>query len=143
MIRALMPTAPPAWVESFAAGPDERPVPEQLMAIVHDVEEFFVRSMPAFSVLKAANIDPKTLFAQFPGEPPPVRAHNTLVSFLKQLHAQGRIRAPQPKATASAFLGAVHGPYQMRYCLGDLAPDCGEDYAKHMVQAFWAGIRPD
>lgn len=143
MIRALMPAAPPSWVDALAAGPDERPVPEQLLAILQNVEEFFIRSMPAFSVLKAANIDPTALFKKFPGEPPPVRAHNALVAFLEQLHAQGRIRAPHPRATASAFLGAVHGPYQMRYCLGNLAPDCGENYAEHMVQAFWAGIRPE
>lgn len=141
MVRSLLPTEVPPWILVVEAGPDERPVPEQLRAIVREVDKFFARTIPAISVLRAAAICQKTVFDAFPGGPPPVRAHAAFVTFLTTLHDKGRIVAPHPKALASAFLGAVHGRHSLQHCLGALAPDSGDNYAEHLVDIFWAGIQ--
>lgn len=142
MVRALLPLEQPAWITRIEAGPTDQPVSEQLLTILHEVNEFFSKAMPAISVLRATAICQKTIFEAFPDGPPPVRAHRALMKFFQTLHDQGRIVAPEPRALASAFLGAVHGPHSLQHCLGDLAPDSGENYAEHMVQFFWTGICP-
>lgn len=142
MVRALLPDEQPAWIVRLEAGPNEKPVSEQLLDVVREVDEFFARAMPAISIMRAAAICQSSIFKSFPGGPPPVRAHAALVEFFKQLDAQGRARAPHPEGLASAFLGAVHGRHTLRHALGDLAPSSGDNYAEVLVDLFWSGIRP-
>jgi AcrR family transcriptional regulator len=143
MVQALMPKATPAWIERIAKGPDERPVPEQLRQIVAEVDQFFSRMMPALSCIRAAGISPESMVKDFPGGPPPVLAHNALVAFFAALHEQGRAKVPHPKVAATAFLGAMHTRHNLEHMLGDQAPDFGANYSDHMVDLFWAGLKPD
>jgi AcrR family transcriptional regulator len=142
MLKALLPKAEPKWITHIAKGPDDRPVPEQLLEIVHRIDSFFSRMMPALQVIRAAGIDPDSMFDFFPGDPPPVRAHAALSSFFATLHEEGRISCEDPHATASAFMGAMHGHHNMRHMLGDRAPCTGDDYPERLVAIFWNGMKP-
>jgi AcrR family transcriptional regulator len=143
MVRALLPSTMPKWIERIGEGPDDRPVPEQLLEIVHEIDEFFSRMMPALSIIRAAGITPDALLKNFPGGPPPVRANNALTEFFETLHQQGRAKIPHPRVAATAFLGSIHCRHNLCHMLGDQAPDFGENYPDHMVELFWAGMKPD
>lgn len=143
MLKALLPKAEPAWIKAIADGPDERPVREQLLEIVQNIDSFFSRMMPALQVIRSAGIDPESMFQFFPGDPPPIRAHKALSAFFTTLRDQGRIKCPHPNSTTTVFLGALHGHHNMRHMLGERAPMVDEDYGEQLVELFWAGMKPD
>lgn len=139
LLRAMTQGLPPPWIERVVAGPDERPVREQLLDVAHEVDAFFTRMMPAFSTLRAAGICPQDLLDHF-DEPPPVRAIRALTGWFQRLHERGRVRAPNPEAVAIAFLGSMHARSMFRHILGDVAPTGGPDYLRDVVDMLLQGI---
>lgn len=142
MIRALMPQGAPPWIERISDGPDARPVPEQLLQIIREIEEFFGGMMPAIAVLRASGITPESMLEHFPGEPLPCRVHTTMTRFFATLHEQGRATVASPEAAAMAFMGAMHSRHNLQHILGDRAPEVGDDYPERMVELFWSGMKP-
>lgn len=141
MMAALAPPGIPAWVESVMAGPDERPVPEQLRSIVEGIDDFFAGMMPSLTVLHAAGFDPKCMMAEFE-VPPPTAAHRALTAWLSALHESGRAYVPAPKSTAMTFLGTIHARHMLGHVLGEHAPQTEPEFLSNLVDLIWAGIDP-
>jgi len=141
MLRALEPAARPPWIDTVEAGPDERPIPEQLREVVGAIDAFFRQMLPAIAMIRAAGIDPERMLHAFE-VPPPVLAHQTLSAWFRRLHALDRAVVPYPQSTAMAFLGAIHARHMLRHLLGDHAPQTEPEFLDNLVDVFWAGIAP-
>lgn len=139
--RALSDGMYPAWHDLATAGPDERPIPDQLRELAHSIDDFFRRLLPRLSVMKAAGLCPKDIFDQF-DEPPPVVGHRALTGWFARLAEHGRARVPRPEATALAFLGSLQARHALRHAIGETYPDGGPFYLDVLVETFWAGIAP-
>jgi AcrR family transcriptional regulator len=116
VVRALAAPECMAFVDVLAAGPDARPIPEQLAAAGAEILAFYTRMVPAVQALFAAGVRPDCAFA---GEvPPPLRY---------------------------AFMGALHGRVFLRHFLSGPAPAEPADDARFvagLVDALWAGLAP-
>lgn len=141
MIRALAPVPRPAWIDQVEAGPDDRPVPEQLRVAVEGINEFFEQMLPCITVLRSAGIEPESLI-RLSDLPPPTLAHRTLSAWFRRLHDAGRAHIPHPQSTAMAFLGAIHARHMLRHVLGEHAPQTEPDFLNNLVAVFWSGIDP-
>ena len=141
MVEALAPEAEPPWIAEVEAGPDDRPVPEQLCEVVGRIDAFLAQMLPAIAVLKAAGLGPADVL-RHRKEPPPVLAHRTLSGWFRRLHEQGRARIPHPQSTAMMFLGALHARHMLGHVLGTHAPELEPEFLQNLVDVLWAGIAP-
>lgn len=141
MLEALAPESQPAWIAEVEAGPDDGPIPQQLRRVVERINAFFEQMLPCIVVLRAAGIDPKTLFRHHP-VPPPVLAHRALTAWFRRLHELGRARIPYPQSTAMVFLGAIHARHMLCHVLGEHAPKTEPEFLQNLVDVVWAGIAP-
>jgi AcrR family transcriptional regulator len=141
MVEALVPGGQPPWIAEVEAGPDERPVPEQLREVIAHIDAFFTQMLPCIAMLRAAGIDPGEMLRDRQ-VPPPVLAHRTLSGFFRRLHEQGRAHVPHPQSTAMTFLGALHARHMLGHVLGPLAPTLEPDFLQNLVALLWGGIAP-
>lgn len=141
MVRALAPAGRPPWIDQVEAGPDDRPVPEQLREAVEGINTFFEQMLPCFTVLRSAGIEPESMMREYE-LPPPTLAHRTLTAWFRRLHEAGRATIPHPQSTAMAFLGAIHARHMLNHVLGEHAPQTEPDFLDNLVHVFWAGIDP-
>lgn len=141
MIRALAPAHRPAWIDEVEAGPDDRPVPEQLRTALQGINAFFEQMLPCIAVLRSAGVEPKSMMREYE-LPPPTLAHRTLTAWFRRLHEAGRAHVPHPHSTAMAFLGAVHARHMLRHVLGEHAPRAEPEFLSNLVAVFWSGIDP-
>lgn len=141
MIRALTPSDRPAWIDQVEAGPDDRPVPEQLRTVVEGINAFCEQLLPGLTVLRAAGIEPHCLIREME-LPPPTLAHRTLTGWFRRLHETGQAHVPHPQTTAMAFLGAIHARHMLHHALGEHAPQTEPEFLNNLVDVFWSGIDP-
>ncbi|MEE9386146.1 MAG: TetR/AcrR family transcriptional regulator [Nannocystaceae bacterium] len=141
MLRALAPPAKPGWVEELERGPDERPVKEQLRAHLGRIDAFFSEIIPCMAVLSAAGFEKKDVCASY-DEPPPVKAHRALSTWLEALEAQRRTDLPSPRSAATIILGALQARHMLRYMLGPAAPATSPNYLDDIVDLLWRGMQP-
>jgi AcrR family transcriptional regulator len=141
MIRALAPTSRPRWIDQVEAGPDERPVVEQLREALEGINAFFEQLLPCITVLRTAGVEPECMMREFE-VPPPTLAHRTLTAWFQRVHEAGRAHVPHPQSTAMAFLGAIHARHMLRHVLGEHAPQAEPEFLDNLVEVFWTGIDP-
>jgi AcrR family transcriptional regulator len=139
MMEALAPDEEPSWIAEVEAGPDERPVPEQLREVIERIDAFLAQMLPAIAVLRAAGLGPADVLGHRE-VPPPVLAHRTLSGWFRRLHELGRARIPHPQSTAMMFLGALHARHMLGHMLGSHAPKLEPDFLQNLVDVLWAGI---
>jgi AcrR family transcriptional regulator len=143
VVRALAAPECMAFVDVLAAGPDARPIPEQLAAAGAEILAFYTRMVPAVQALFAAGVRPDCAFA---GEvPPPLRVRAALLGFFGAAQAAGRVRPGDPEPLVYAFMGALHGRVFLRHFLSGPAPAEPADDARFvagLVDALWAGLAP-
>jgi AcrR family transcriptional regulator len=141
MVEAMAPGERPSWIAEVEAGPDARPVPEQLREVIERIDAFFEQMLPCIAVLRAAGIEPAAMMRDRE-LPPPVLAHRTLSGWFRRLHEQGRARVPHPQSTAMAFLGALHARHMLGHVLGSHAPKIEPEFLQNLVDVLWTGIAP-
>lgn len=141
MLKALGAPTRPAWIDEVLAGPDDRPVPEQLLRLVERIDTYFEQLLPAIAVLRAAKIDPEQMLREHEA-PPPLIAHRAVTGWFQRLHERGRARVPHPQSTAMAFLGAIHARHMLCHVLREHAPQTEPEFLTNLVDVFWRGIAP-
>jgi hypothetical protein len=78
MIAALGPPGKVRWVAALDAGPDDRPIREQLVEHGEVMSTYFEKLHAGLAVLHAAGITRPEGFSRPQGEPPPVQAFRAL-----------------------------------------------------------------
>ena len=142
MLRALAPEPWPEWLRQVDAGPDDRPITDQLHAIGTGALRFFRGVVPCLMVLRASGLGPECMHEQF-DEPPPLRTRRILASWFEQAAARGQLRCDDPADLALHFMGALHVRAFLGHLFADASPvERDEDYVAQLVDTMWNGIAP-
>lgn len=142
MLRALAPEPWPEWLRLVDAGPDDRPVVEQLRAIGTGALQFFRGVVPCLMVLRASGLGPECMHDHF-DEPPPLRTRRILAAWFEQASAQGRMHCADSVDLAQHFMGALHVRAFLGHLFADASPvERDEQYVAHLVDTLWNGIGP-
>ncbi len=140
LIAALGAPSQIEWVISLEAGPDERPIREQLVAHTKAMTAFFQDLQTGFGILQAAGIDPSKAHRAREGGSAPERAYRSLVSWLTTAQDQGRLAKCDAEALASTILGALQGwVFTTRMC-GESAASGSANYVERFIELLWNGI---
>lgn len=140
MLAALAPTERPGWTELLDAGPDQRPLRDQLREIAEAATDFFEDIVPCVAVLRGAGIEPRTVFQKH-STPAPLVAQRKLAAWLRSAVVAGKVRECDPEALALIMLGSL----QIRPFLAHVARDIGparRDYLDELVDHLWRSIQP-
>ena len=141
MLRAMAPPAVPEWVPLVEQGPDDRPIPEQLLDIANLVSDFFERMMPRLAIIKASGINVDDVLNRY-DMPPPVRARAALVRWLEVAQEQGRLGPIDPATTGTMLLGSLQGRVFLEKVLGIRVVENRDTYISELIQTLWRGIAP-
>lgn len=142
MVAALAMPAP-AYLATLEAGPDDRPIRDQLLDLAGQMGAFFDQSFPCLSALRASGIDPTpALHAAHADEPPPLRTHRAFVGWLRIAVDQGRVRPVDVRSVATLMMGALHSHAFLGHFLGAEVGTTPE-HVRVLVDVMWSGIRPE
>lgn len=140
LLTALLPSGPPPFIALLEAGPDARPLGEQMtelsMAIAHHLESV----LPRFAVLAASGFAPQACFDKV-NPSPPVMSHRAMSAWVERAQAAELIRPCDPKSLASAWLGSLHARAFASKVLGQALPGKSTDaYVADLIDLLTAGI---
>ena len=143
LLAALAPDPKPAWVHHVEAGPDDRPVREQIHEIATLITDFFTELAPHAAVLRSSGLTPEEIFSRY-DVPPPVAGHRALTAWLDAVLDQGRIRPCDTKSVAMALLGALHiRPFFAHIAGLSFEMLRGPDYLATVVDSTWRALAPE
>ena len=143
MVAALTPPQRAPWVATLDAGPDDRPVREQLVEHGKVMAAYFQELQAGFAVLHAAGIPRAKVLSGFKGDPPPVQSFRALTGWLRRAQNQGRLAKFDVEAAASTILTAMHGwSLTGRVCGQSTSAGSGERHVERFIDLLWNGIAP-
>ncbi|MGE0784470.1 MAG: TetR/AcrR family transcriptional regulator [Sandaracinaceae bacterium] len=141
MLAALGPPCEVAWIAALDAGPDARPIREQLVEHAKAMSVYFQELQAGFGVLAAAGVDPRKSHKKKKGVSEPERGYASLVAWLDRARADGRLADCDVDALASSLLGALHGwALTARVCGGPTGATARDRYVEGFVDLLWDGI---
>ncbi len=91
MVAALKPAAEPAYAQQLRAGPDDRPLCEQLQQVVGWLSSYFEENAPRIAALRESGIPMCDVFPKSDGEPPPLRIKRGVAEWLHRARAMGLV----------------------------------------------------
>lgn len=139
VLRALTPQLPD--FEAIEAGPDARPIPEQLREIGLEVSQRLRKMGPRMAALRSAGLSPKDCFDHFE-EPPPLRLHKSLTRWFQLAIEQGRVRPGDAGCYAMAFLGGLNSRHFFTHFL-QVEPELPQEgFVDSIVDLICAGCLP-
>lgn len=141
MLAALGPPAEISWIAALEAGPDERPLREQLVAHAKVMAVFFQELQQGFGVLIAAGIDPGKTHDTCKSGAAPEQGYRALVGWLERAQAQGRLARCDAETLASTILGALQGwAFTTRVCGASRSSKAGRQYVERFIELLWNGV---
>ncbi|MCB9666244.1 MAG: TetR/AcrR family transcriptional regulator [Alphaproteobacteria bacterium] len=145
MLAAMGMKDGPPWIELAKQGPDDRPIPEQLLELGLAIDGFFGWMIPRVAAMKAVGIGFRQMFGNA-RVPPPVRGYEALRDWFARGVTAGRIRPGDPSGLAISFLGMFQGRAFWRHATAGY-PDApfpdDAAYVQHVVDLFWRGVVPE
>jgi AcrR family transcriptional regulator len=134
----------PGWLRVLEAGPDERPLPEQLHELARAIDAFFREIVPGLAVLREAGIGPEEWRGGRDKPPQPVRSHLALAGWMRRAQEQGRLRRADPEVMGSLFMAGIQHRYFLAHVSGQSVPEEETDpWLERMVDVFWRGVEPE
>jgi AcrR family transcriptional regulator len=141
MLAALGPPKDVPWAAELDAGPDDRPIREQLVEHVKVMSAYFQDLQAGLGILQAAGIEPEKAYRGRKGESQPVKAYRALVAWLERAQKEGRLATCDAETLASTILGALHGwAFSARVCGHSTAPAASNRYVDGFIDLLWNGI---
>jgi AcrR family transcriptional regulator len=142
MIAALGPPEKVPWVAALEAGPDDRPIHEQLVEHAIVMSAYFRELQAGLAVLQGAGVAPEKVYRARKGEPPPVKAFRAFTAWLQRAQNQERLAKCDVETLAATILGALHTWAFAARVFGRSTPlDPGERHAERFIELLWNGIR--
>lgn len=147
LVAALEPPREVPWVEALEAGPDARPVRDQLVEHARVISAFYQEMETGLSLLRAAGVKHGGggCTAGPDGEQSAAeRGYNALVEWLDRAQKQESLAICDSRTLASTILGALHGwTLTATTCgQGDGDGDDSDRYVERLVDLLWHGIGP-
>jgi hypothetical protein len=141
MVAALGPPEKVPWVAAVEAGPDERPLRDQLVDHCTVISAYFEKLQAGLSVLQAAGITVEKILRNRKGEPPPAQAFRALTDWLRRAQDQRRLAKCDVETLAATILGALHNwVFAARVCGHSTTAAAGERYVERFIELLWNGI---
>lgn len=141
MIAALGPPAEIAWVAALEAGPDERPIRDQLVEHAREMSIYFKELQAGFGLLEAAGIDPGKAHGGCAGKSAPEQAYRALVGWLERAQQKKRLGKCDVETLAATLLGALQGRhFTARVCGLSTSHTAGKDYVERLIELLWNGV---
>lgn len=142
MLQALGPPDDLPWMASLLAGPDARPLPEQLEALCAGAMTLMATAVPGILTLRASGMDLSRLLQAHP-DAPPLRARRALADFFARARERGLVRDLEPDRMADLLVGALEARALMAHLLeAPLRPEAVASEAASLVDLLWRGIAP-
>ena len=143
LIAALGPPEVLPWAAKLEAGPDGRPVREQLEEIGRAMADYFRHIATGLAVLHAAGLGPRQVF-RGRAEPTPVQAFRALTGWLRRARRRGLIGPVDVEVLASTVIGALHSRAFTEMLTGvPLPDDGGRAFPARFFELLWNGISPN
>lgn len=141
MIAALGPPEMVPWVAALDAGPDDRPIREQLVEHCKVMSAYFHRLQEGLAVLHAAGILYENILRKHKGEPPAAQAYRALTAWLRRAQHQKRIGPCDVETLAATILGALHNwAFTARVCGQAMTAAAGQHHIESFIELLWRGI---
>jgi len=141
LVAALRPPERPPFLEHIEAGPDARPIEEQLVDLLTRIGSFTATALPCMSALRESGITSAQL--AWKEDPPPLRAARALAAWLDRARARGLLVVDDPETTATAMLGAVQAPIFFRYLANQTGPYDAGEFARDFAALLLRGLAPE
>lgn len=140
MLAAVRPATLASSVPQLLAGPDNRPLADQLKELLSEVAVFFVEMTRRMSVLRWSHADCRELMSG-DSEPPPLLDIRTLAAWFERAADRGLVRKCDFRAVALMLLSALHGPAMLTDLLGQHpTAHSTDEYVKILVDAVLNGL---
>lgn len=145
MVAALRPdpSTLDTLIAKLEAGPNARPVPQQLREVALTIRDRFAEILPRMAVLKSAGLTPAPRCEGTQKPIPPQRVHTALVGWLEQANGTGMARIPHPAAAAFSLLGAIHMQCFMTYMVDSDRELASDAALEALVDSLWKGLAPE
>jgi len=141
MLAALGPPKEIPWIATLDAGPDERPLREQLVEHAKVMVAYFNELHAGLGVLRGAGIDPGKAYRTRKGEAPPVQALRAFVAWLERAQRAGRLGKCDVETLAWTILGALHGwAFTASVCGESTSAAANERYVERFIELLWRGV---
>ncbi len=142
MIAALGPPETVPWVATLDAGPDDRPIRDQLVEHGQVIAAYFEDMQPGLAVLQGVGITLESIFRSRKGVPPPVQTFRALTAWLRRAQQQGRVGECHPETLAASILSSLRGwGFIARTCGEPSSPAAGRRHVERFVDILWNGIK--
>jgi AcrR family transcriptional regulator len=139
MIAALAPSEKVGWIAALEAGPNDRPIREQLVEHGTVIAAYFQELHAGLAVLQAAGVKPGRRARK--GESPAAHALRALTGWLQRAQNQGRLAKCDVDTLAATILGALHGwALTARLCGESTTAAAGERHVERFIDLLWTGI---
>ena len=144
LIAALAPSnTQVSWASALEAGPDDRPIYDQLLAHAQRMSTYFHELQTGLSVLEAAGISSRESLAHIESPSAPDQAYGALVAWIERAQASNRLAPCDVHALDSTILGSLQGwAFTQRACGIPLCNTAAENYVERLIELLWTGVRP-
>ncbi len=141
MVAALRQPERIPWVTALEAGPDDRPIRDQLVEHCKVMSGYFDKLQAGLAVLQASGISPGKAYQGRRGDPPPVQAFRALTAWLRRAQSEGRLARCDVDTLAATILGALHNwAFTARVCGQSTTAAAGERHVERFIDLLWNGI---
>jgi AcrR family transcriptional regulator len=141
LVAALAPADPP-FLRQLEAGPDDRPVFDQLVEIFDEIGRWVASSLPCVTALRESGITFEQL--GWDEDPPPLKMALALRGWLERAHRRGLLHMESADVVATAMLGAIQAPVFLRHVVkSTVSSSETAAFAENFARLFLRGIAPD
>ncbi len=135
LLRALRPPDQMPFEADFLAGPDERPLEEQLDTLFGKVFEFFEQVLPCVMALRESGIPPDKVWDK--KRHSPINAIRVIARWVELGVERGLVATPAPETVATAMLGALQTRAMTAHVLHhSYSSRSNREYLKDLSQLF-------
>jgi AcrR family transcriptional regulator len=141
MLAALRPGDPP-YLRHLEAGPDDRPIFDQLVDLFVRIGSWVSTTMPCVMALRESGFTTEQL--GWHDNPPPLLTADALSRWLEKAQRRGLLQFEDAGTAAVAILGAIQAPIFLRHLHKQTFERWElEGVAHAFVRLFLRGVAPD
>ncbi|MEW5854705.1 MAG: TetR/AcrR family transcriptional regulator [Myxococcota bacterium] len=143
MIAALGPPEHVPWAARLSAGPDARPMLEQLTEVGRSIAEYFQDVGNAMSVLHAAGIGPEKVLANRDLHGRRTQAFTALAGWLRRAQEQRKLGNCDVDTLAATIISVMRNwTMTARMCGLAATRRANEDFVEGFFEMLWRGVAP-